>query len=467
MAEPVVKVDIVDNVAIASKDLIAGEVLLHEAAVVSGPGRAGLPVCITCYNIVDGEYYCTGCSWQCCGEECEQRDIHKEECQVYSEKEIYASWDDVGTPTLSMDFMGPYRLLCAMKKDPKLRELLKLNMNNDLRKERFNIKYYVGCEDVITKYIIEKCGLIGFSEEEILTALGLFEVLGTPLHNGAKAFHPTTVYMKQSCTPNTYLAVEQDHSVSVRASVKIAKGEPVTRSLVDVMKCNLIRRRELEKSFFINCDCKRCQDGSEMGTDYGGLRSQEYNNHVFVPSNPRDEASPWVSRTVAGAELNGPECCKELESLSKRCEEAIQEVGGNAGTIEFILNNPGEWEVLPPTGQVMMDVKKGLISAYGNSYGSTYDVLDNEKIQNKVKICEEMLELLAKFHPGRNYNAAMLHYEAANAIYGLVVKGDKSLAKEGINHCNAAAEIVEGEEKGSMYDQLRMYVLGIKDAMAL
>ena len=194
--------------------------------------------------------------------------------------------------------------------------------------------------------------------------------------------------------------------------------------------------------------------------------SQDFNNHIFVPSNPRDELSPWVSRTVPGAELSGPECCKQLDILSKRCEEAIQEVGGNAGTIEFILNNPGEWDVLPPTGQVMMDVKKGLISAYGNSYGSTYDVLDNEKIINKVKICEEMLELLAKFHPGRNYNAAMLHYEAANAIYGLVVKGEKTLAKEGVKHCDAAAEMVEGEEKGSMYDQLRMYVLGIKDAIA-
>ena len=76
-----------------------------------------------------------------------------------------------------------------------------------------------------------------------------------------------------------------------------------------------------------------------------------------------------------------------------------------------------------------------------------------------------MLELLGKFHPGRNYNAAMLHYEAANAIYGLVTKGDKSLAGEGVKHCEAAAEICEGQEEGSMYDQLKMYVLGIKEAM--
>lgn len=465
MAPPVSKLEVKNNVAVASKDLVPGDVILHEAALVSGPGRAGIPLCISCYSIVDGEYYCTECSWQCCGEECEQREVHKEECRVYKEKEIYASWEDVGAQTLSMDFMGAYRLLLAMINEPKLKDLLQLDMNNNLRKERFNIKYYVGCEDVITKYILEKCGLCGFTEEEILTALGLFELLGTPLHNGAKAFHPTTLHMKHSCIPNCYMSVEADQSISVRASINIAKGEPVTRSLVDVMKCNLFRRRELEKAFFINCDCKRCQDGSEMGTNYGGLIIQDFNNHIFVASNPRDENSPWVSSNVPGAELSGAECCTQMNFLSKRCDEGIEEVGGNAGTIEFILSNPGEWDVLPRTGQVMMDVKKGLIAAYGNRYGSTYDVLDNQKIKNKVEICNEMLELLGKFHPGRNYNAAMLHYEAANAIYGLVTMGDKSLAEEGVKHCEASAEICEGQEGGSMYDQLKIYVLGIKEEM--
>jgi hypothetical protein len=135
--------------------------------------------------------------------------------------------------------------------------------------------------------------------------------------------------MKHSCIPNCYLSVEADQSISVRASVNIAKGEPVTRSLVDVMKCNLFRRRELEKAFFINCDCKRCQDGSEMGTNYGGLIIQEFNHHIFVASNPRDENSPWVSSNVPGAELSGAECCTQMNFLSKRCDEGIEEVGGN------------------------------------------------------------------------------------------------------------------------------------------
>ena len=82
-------------------------------------------------------------------------------------------------------------------------------------------------------------------------------------------------------------------------------------------------------------------------------------------SNPRDENSPWVSISVPEAELGGAEYCNHLNFLRKKFDEGIQEVGGN---IEFIIFNPGEWDVLP---QVMMNVKKGLIAAYGNTFGST------------------------------------------------------------------------------------------------
>ena len=85
----------------------------------------------------------------------------------------------------------------------------------------------------------------------------------------------------------------------------------MTRSFVDVMKCNLFRRRELEKEFFIDCDCKRCRDGREFGTDYGGLISPQYNNLTFTPSNPRDEESVWMSPSAPGVELSGLECCQE------------------------------------------------------------------------------------------------------------------------------------------------------------
>ena len=459
------RLEVVGGLTVARTEVAAGEVLLQEAALVTGPGRAGLPVCITCYARVDGEYYCNGCSWQCCGEDCELREEHREECQVFREKDIYAAWDCVDQPTLTMDFMGPHRLLLAIKKNPELREILGINVENDLRKKRFNIKYYVDCEDVITKYIRDQCGLTGFTEDEILTALGLFELYGQPLQNGAKAVFPGLLRMRHSCRPNCYFSLGPDNSITVRASQDLVAGQEVTRSYVDVMKCNLFRRRDLEKEFFVDCDCERCRDGGEMDTNYGGLVSPQYNNLVFVPADPRDEASPWINKTAAGVELSGPECCQELDLLRRKCEAGIAETQGNPATIEFILNNPGEWDVLPRQGQVMMDVKKCLVEAYGNMQVATYDVLETEKIRTKVTICNELLQLYARFHPGYNYNAAMLHYEAAHAIYGLHVKGDHSLSVEGREHCEAVERICREEQSGSLYDQVKQFVVVLKEAM--
>ena len=49
-----------------------------------------------------------------------------------------------------------------------------------------------------------------------------------------------------------------------------------------------------------------------------------------------------------------------------------------------------------------MDIKKCLVQGYGNSYGNTYDVLTSDKIKTKIEICEELLELNAKFYPGKD-----------------------------------------------------------------
>ena len=64
----------IGGVSVTQTEVAAGEILLKEAPLVTGPGRGGLPVCITCYARVEGEYYCTECSWQVCGEDCETRE---------------------------------------------------------------------------------------------------------------------------------------------------------------------------------------------------------------------------------------------------------------------------------------------------------------------------------------------------------------------------------------------------------
>ena len=59
----------------------------------------------------------------------------------------------------------------------------------------------------------------------------------------------------------------------------------------------------------------------------------------------------------------------------------------------------------------------------------------------------------------------MLHYEAANAVSALVMKGDMSLAEKGAKHCDAAADICSSETPGTPYHQLAEYVIGLKQSL--
>ena len=65
---------------------------------------------------------------------------------------------------------------------------------------------------------------------------------GTPLQNGeedtielpgdlpgAKAFYPSLLCLAHDCTPNTYSALAVDGSLTVRVSVGVREGQPLTR----------------------------------------------------------------------------------------------------------------------------------------------------------------------------------------------------------------------------------------------
>merc|ERR1719222_73561 len=146
------------------------------------------------------------------------------------------------------------------------------------------------------KYLKDAVGLTTFSDQEILNALGLFEMFGVGLQNGARAIFPTLLSFQHKCCPNTYMTFLPDGRLVVRASVQVKKGELVTRSLVEVMQCTPLRRIELERSFLIDCRCSRCCDPTEMGTGLGGICCPDFPGKVFLPTKPIEKVRGWSGR---------------------------------------------------------------------------------------------------------------------------------------------------------------------------
>ena len=96
--------------------------------------------------------------------------------------------------------------------------------------------------------------------------------------------------------------------------------------------------------------------------------------------------------------------------LARKCAEGIAEAQGSTMAIEFILNSPGEWDILPKNGQVavfskspdlnhrhrpqvMLGLKHQLVSSWGS------EGLDVDKLVTKVTSTNNM-ELTS---PGRDH----------------------------------------------------------------
>ena len=57
----------VGRMVVAVRDIMAGEVVLADTALLSGPGGSTPPVCCDCLSVWQGGYVCSRCGWPVCG----------------------------------------------------------------------------------------------------------------------------------------------------------------------------------------------------------------------------------------------------------------------------------------------------------------------------------------------------------------------------------------------------------------
>ena len=95
------------------------------------------------------------------------------------------------------------------------RNLMKLNTYNAKRQQKYGNRYFIGCEEMIVKRLRNECKIStdDFTDDELMSLIGLFEMYGSPLPNKAKAFHTATCYMRSECAPNSYTMLQSNYSM--------------------------------------------------------------------------------------------------------------------------------------------------------------------------------------------------------------------------------------------------------------
>jgi coenzyme F420-reducing hydrogenase gamma subunit len=72
---------------IAARDIKPLELVLSEEPAVVGPYSKSASGCLQCLKKSNGDYACTGCQFPMCNAVCEKRDLHRDECSFFQEKD--------------------------------------------------------------------------------------------------------------------------------------------------------------------------------------------------------------------------------------------------------------------------------------------------------------------------------------------------------------------------------------------
>ena len=91
-------------------------------------------------------------------------------------------------------------------------------------------------------------------------------------NNGGMGLFPLFALFNHSCVPNAKFLVYPDANLAVQAQTRISKGQEIVVSLVQTLEPTWKRRARLMRDFMLACNCKRCSDPTELGSNLSALK---------------------------------------------------------------------------------------------------------------------------------------------------------------------------------------------------
>ena len=160
---------------VASRDIAPLELVLADAAAVSGPEEhnsaiGGGPVCLACYCPTDG--VCTACGLPACDDDCSRQNCHADfECRLLAERGIVVS---LIRPLLKC--ILPLRMLLLLRKGthPSIGRLMD---HNETRAK--DVATWNAYQTQVVNYLRDELGLADlFSVFEVNRCIGIIRTNG-------------------------------------------------------------------------------------------------------------------------------------------------------------------------------------------------------------------------------------------------------------------------------------------------
>ena len=188
------------------------------------------------------------------------------------------------------------------------------------------------------------------------------------------------------------------------AKVKIKAGQEITNQYHKPDKVAFIRRQTMKK-WFLDCNCPRCMDPTELGSHYSSLLSPKLCGGVVVSLEPVYNTADWACQQCGDIVSYN-----DVKSIIERSESEIDNPAPLDGPVEHcerVLHSLSS--TLHPGNFLLLEVKQKLAMMYGNMMPYTLDKMSSPARERKIQLCHDVISSLSKLKAGLStWHIAML-----------------------------------------------------------
>jgi len=447
----------VGRVLVAVRDIKHLEVILEDEPVGLSPTQDTSQLCLECFKLLpaDDPYICT-CGFPMCNKTCAGGERHK------PEHDLYTRTGNVAKGRLHYPLVMPIRLLDQMKTDPTVRENLEPLMDHS-EERKAETENWCLTENHLVKPFKTLFG-DQFKTEDIQRCVGLFRTNGLAVGatglssdqewvdddelGDGRALYPNMSALSHSCTPNCRLMHSLNYKLVIRSAKDIPAGEELTISYTKMFSGAISRKSDLLKNWFFECQCDRCQDRLDFGSNFDCWICQECGGSVLPQS--ASITSDWQCGS----------CCMIVKrnTISEK-ENTLKNVLDNITTnketdITQLYEAFLESQKLTLHSGHFFNFQAKMLLMFANANAVT-----NSALARKAEICKDIIETLDKLKLGYTEIRGLALYELC--VPSLVLLQGKFDAgsisrnefKEGlddiIKNLETSIECLEVEERGT------------------
>lgn len=285
------------------RDIKSGEIVLKESPIIRGPAQITSPVCVICLHglseeEVESKRACELCGWPICADCVGKTSVeHEPECQLTQARGTKFELHHYFNPHPTYQCLSVLRCLLLKEKCPeKWEKLNRLESHCDER--RGNVQWRSDREGV-AKFIPRffKCP-DRWTEEEILKVAGILQINGheVPLTEPPHVtIYDVSSLIEHSCVPNLTKSFTSKGELIFWPPNAVKKGEHLSICYSDALWGTEGRQNHLQQTKMFQCDCKRCTDVTEMGTNYSAIKcTQDECRGLALPLSLQQWKEDWL-----------------------------------------------------------------------------------------------------------------------------------------------------------------------------